>query len=85
MSLSYPGPQARDGQAHFFCILCPSPLLLAPLSYAPLQMDVPSPFALLPHPSQALSPHPVQGRPMLLVLLHFGTRFHICLWCVSSS
>lgn len=22
---------------------------------------------------------PVQGRPMLLVLLHFGTQFHICL------
>lgn len=72
-----------DGPRFLFT-LCPAslPSFLAPflLPLPTLRLDC----ALALCPPASPLPHPVQGRPMLLVLLHFGTQFHLCLWCASS-
>lgn len=68
----------------------PGPPWSTPLSYfpfSPLQKDMPSPFALHPSPASSFLPGFIPlspGQDDTLVLLHFGTEFPICLWCVSS-
>lgn len=85
-----PEPQDMEGWAPVFFLSACS-YILAPSSSSFLYPRRCPRWSPCPHaPSSsfflpALSPPQVQGRPMLLVLLHFGTQFHIRLQCISFA